>query len=149
MANHTFLDHSSADALVADLERRIQRHGALKSVLYYAIAGEYGYYREVVTTPWVPVNVGRHGDKFPLNWNGGYEVSSLWLRSRDTTGRGRADDRLVLCDGLGGPRDGPFLLHSRPGGTPLRFALSDWSTTLGVDGTLRRKIDKNLQGIFS
>ena len=137
MTSLTFLDHSSAFALVADLKRYIGCVEALKTVVLENPPS--------VSLPWTLLDVGR--GILPSDWHGpDASPFSLWARS---VFQGRYSDYcMLLCDGFG--LNEPFLT----GGPGLGFRLAACSPPQGgggssADDSQRDRLNDNLRGVFA
>ena len=132
MTSLTFLDHSSADALVADLKQYIGCVEALKTVMLEDPPS--------VSMPWTLLDVGR--GILPSDWRGSASSFSLWTRS---VFQGHYDDHcILLCDGFG--MNEPFLAA---GGGP-RFRLAACSPSPGgSSSSAAQRLNDNLRGVFA
>lgn len=149
MTNYTLLDHSSAAALAADLKRYIRPSRALVSLVYYTHADP----KATSTAPWTLIDVGRHCDKLPHGWNKPQHQGpfSIWIRTIPLSCNHHDDAYYFLCEGFGVP-GGPFLSNSEQSGTtftPFRVAVLRNNHAADADDALRRKLNKNLRGVFS
>lgn len=131
----TLLDHSSADALVANLKRYIGCAEALKTAIHDPPS---------VSMPWTLLDVGRGG--FPPGWRGSASPLSLWVRSMF---RGHYDDDcMLLCEGFG--MSEPFLTSGA--GPMFRLAACGPPQSGGPSSSVddsRRRLDDNLRRIFA